>query len=185
MRRAPTLLAAAVLLATLAPACALAQVESTPIPAPNKPNFSPASFLLGTWTCRTKSARRPAAYVTTSTYALDPTGYWITETSVTQPTAWISRQLSVWDRISYDTQAKRWVDLSYGDGGSYGLSFSKGWNGSQIVWHDVTFAPTNDISGQTDTTWTKIGATKMMQTSSFTEAKSGRHVSVTATCIKS
>jgi hypothetical protein len=160
------------------------QVESTPIPAPNKPNFAPVSFMLGSWTCRTKSARRPAAYVTEVTYALDPTGYWITEVSTTSPTAWISRKLSTWDKITYDNDTKRWADVSYGDGGAYGLSFSRGWNGNQIVWHDVSFAAGPDITSQTDTTTTKVSATKMTSVSSFTE-KSGRHVAVSTTCLKS
>ena len=54
------------------------------------------------------------------------------------------------DRITYDSDSKRWVDVLWGDGGAYGLSFSKGWNGDKIVWHDVAFAPGPDISSQTD-----------------------------------
>ena len=65
MRFTRILAAAAVLLGASLTTYASAQVESTPIPAPNKPNFAPVEFLLGTWTCKTKSARRPAAYVTT------------------------------------------------------------------------------------------------------------------------
>ena len=177
-------LAAAALLAAAAPAYARAQVESTPIPAPSKPNFSSMEFLVGTWTCSTKSARRPAAYVTTSTYSMDPTGYWLNETSTTAMTSWISRKLTTWDKITYDADSKRWVDVAYGDGGAYGLSFSSGWQGNKMVWHDAGFAPSPDISAQTDTTNTKVSATKLTTSSSFTEAKSGRHVAVTGTCTK-
>lgn len=177
---APAVLA----LAAVVPAAGSAQVESTPIPAPNKPNFSSVSFMLGTWTCKTKSSRRPAPYVTVSTYTLDPTGYWIAETSVTHPTAWVSKTLSNWDKITYDSDTKRWVDVSYGDGGAYGLSFSKGWDGNQMVWHDVSFAAGPDIASQSDITTTKASATKMTSTSSFTETKGGRRVSVSAVCTK-
>jgi hypothetical protein len=87
MRTSRVLIAAAVVLAALIPASGFAQIESTPIPAPVKPNFSSLSFMVGTWTCKSKSSRRPAAFTTISTYSLDPTGYWISETSTTPKTA--------------------------------------------------------------------------------------------------
>jgi hypothetical protein len=93
--------------------------------------------------------------------------------------------LRTWDKITYDPDAKRWVDVSYGDGGAYGLSYSQGWNGSQIVWHDVSFAAGPDINSQTDLTTTKTSASKTMTSSSFTETKTGRRVTVTTTCVKS
>jgi hypothetical protein len=178
------ILTAATVLLAASLTYASAQVESTPIPAPNKPNFSSMDFMLGSWTCKTKSSRRPAAYVTTSTYTLDPSGYWINETSTTAKTTWISRQLTTTDRITYDSDTKRWVDVSDGDGGAYGLSFAKGWNGDKIDWHDVSFAPSADISAQTDTAVTKESPTRLTTSSSFTEAKSGRHVAVTGICTK-
>jgi hypothetical protein len=183
--RLPGFLAALVILSAAAlPAYAPAQVESTPIPAPNKPNFSSMEFMVGTWTCHTKSARRPAAYVTTSTYTMDPTGYWLNEVSTVTPNSWISRKLSTWDKITYDPDSHRWADVSYGDGGAYGLSFSKGWSGDQISWHDVAFESGPDIKSQTDNVITKVSDTKMTGASSFTEAKTGRVVSVTTTCAK-
>jgi hypothetical protein len=178
------LISIAVALAVVIPSYALAQVESTPIPAPNKPNFSSMQFLIGTWTCSTKSARRPAAYVTTSTYTMDPTGYWIEETSTTNPASWISKKLTVWDKITYDNDTHRWVDVLYGDGGTYGLSFSSGWNGNKMSWHDVARAPGPDISSQTDNVNTKVSNTKMTSASSFTETKTGRKVGVAGVCTK-
>ena len=178
------LVAVAIALAAAIPSYAVAQVESTPIPAPMKPNFSSMSFLVGTWTCSTKSSRRPAAYVTTATYTMDPTGYWISETSTTKMTSWISRKLTLWDKITYDPDSKRWVDVTYGDGGAYGLAFSSGWDGNKMTWHDVGFAPGPDISSQTDITNTKVSATKMTSMSSFTETKTGRHVTVAGICTK-
>jgi hypothetical protein len=174
----------AALLAVALPAYAGAQVESTPIPAPMKPNFSSMSFMIGSWTCSTKSARRPAPYVTSVTYTKDPTGYWINVTSTTAATSWITQRLTTWDKITYDNDTKRWVDVTYGDGGAYGLSFSSGWNGDKMTWHDVSFAAGPDISGQTDNVVTKVSATKMTNASSFTETKTGRHVAVTGVCTK-
>ena len=184
MRTSRAIIAAAVLLAALIPASGFAQVESTPIPAPHKPDFSSVSFLVGSWTCSSKSSRRPRAFTTVSTYSLDPTGYWMEETSTTPKTSWVPTTLRTWDKITYDPDAKRWVDVSYGDGGAYGLSFSKGWNGNEIVWHDVSFMAGPDINSQTDITTTKVSATKMTSTSSFTETKTGRRVTVTTTCMK-
>jgi hypothetical protein len=184
MRKLTTACALALAAAVL-PALALAQVESTPIPAPHKPDFSAMAFQLGTWTCRTKSARRPAAYVTTVVTTVDPSGYWLNQVSSTARTSWVAIPLRTWDKITYDSDTHRWVDVSYGDGGAYGLSFSKGWDGNQITWHDVSFAADPDIGSQTDIVTTKISAMKTIGHSSFTETKTGRRVSVVTTCTKS
>ncbi|MGB8908488.1 MAG: hypothetical protein WCC84_07035 [Candidatus Cybelea sp.] len=185
MRIYRAFIAVAVLAAAL-PSYALAQVESTPIPNPGKPNFSPMQFMIGTWSCSIKSARRPAAYTLTATYAVDPGGWWINQTTVTNPMKWFATQtkLTSYDRITYDATTHRWVDVLYDNQGGYGLSFAKGWNANKIVWHDVSFAPTSDISGQTDTAVTKVSDTKMTSSSSFTEAKTGRVISVTGICTK-
>jgi hypothetical protein len=180
----PRIMLAAVLLAATMPSFAAAQVESTPLPAPKKPNFSSMSFMIGTWTCSTKSARRPAAYVTTSTYTMDPSGWWIDQTSTTNTTKWIPAKLTSWDKITYDSDSHRWVDVATGPANGYGLSFSSGWNGAQMTWHDVSFMAGPDISASSDNIVTKVSDTKMTSSSSFTEAKTGRHVSVTGVCTK-
>jgi len=178
--------ALAVLVAAAVPSYAPAQVETTPIPAPAKPNFSSMQFLIGTWNCSTKSARRPAPYFTTSTYAMDPNGWYIDETSVTKPTKWFASQtpLTQYDKITYDSTTHRWVDVLYDNQGGYGLSFASGWSGNKITWHDVSFAPSADIKSQTDTTMMKASNTKTTSSSSFTEAKTGRVVAVTGVCTK-
>jgi hypothetical protein len=178
------LVSAAAALAAALPLSAPAQVETTPIPAAAKPNFSSLNFLVGSWTCHTKSARRPAPYVTAVTYALDPSGYWLDQTSTTTPTAWVTTKLTINDKITYDGDTKRWVDVSYGDQGAYGLSFSSGWSGNELAWHDVAFAPGPDIKSQSPTTITKVSDTKITTSSSFTE-HSGRKVGVAGVCTKS
>jgi hypothetical protein len=185
LRVSPALIAAAVLFAAATPSYAPAQVESTPIPTPNKPNFSSMNFMVGTWTCSTKSARRPAAYITTTTYKPDPNGWYIDEVSVVKANgSWIPTSTTVMDKISYDPTTHRWVDVSYGNEGEYGLSFASAWTGNKIVWHDVSFAPSSDIKSQTDTTVTKVSSTKMTAYSTFTEAKTGRVVTVATVCTK-
>lgn len=143
-------------------------------------------FMLGTWTCSIKSARRPAAYIVTSTYSMDPNGWYIDETSVTSPMKWFASQakLTAYDKITYDNTTHRWVDVTYDNQGGYGLSFTSGWNGNKATWHDVSFAPSSDVKSQTDPTWTKVSPTKLTSYSTFTEAKTGRVVAVTTTCTK-
>jgi hypothetical protein len=178
------LVTVAVLLAAAIPSHALAQVESSPIPASQKPNFSSMGFLVGTWTCSTRSSRRPAAFTTAVTYALDPTGYWLNQTSTTGPLTWMSRRLTVWDKITHDADTKRWVDVSYDDAGGYGLSVSSGWDGDKIVWHDLSFAPSAQVSAQSNTTNIKVSPTKYQTASSFTEAGTGRRIDVATVCSK-
>jgi hypothetical protein len=178
------LLTVAVLLTTAIPSYAVAQVESTPIPASAKPDFSPMSFLLGSWSCSTKSSRRPAAFATAVTYAMDATGYWLDQTSTVRPISWMTRGLTTWDKITYDADTKRWVDVSYDNAGGYGLSVSSGWNGDKIVWHDVSFAPGAQIATQSNQTTMKLSSTRYQSASSFTEAKTGRRVDIATVCTK-
>jgi hypothetical protein len=178
------LVAVAVLVGAATPSYAPAQVESTPIPAPQKPDFSSMSFLVGAWSCSTKSSRRPAAFVTRVTYAMDPTGYWLNQTSIVAPLSWMSRRLTSWDKITYDSDTKRWVDVAYDEQGGYGLSVASGWNGDNIVWHDLSFAPSPQISAQSDTTFTRVSSAKYQTSQSFTEANTGRKVDVATVCTK-
>jgi len=186
MRNYPLLIALGAALALATPQYAPAQVESTPIPAPKKPNFASVQFLVGTWSCSTKSARRPAPYLSTDTYALDPSGWWLEETSTVTPAKWFPTQskLVTYDKITYEADTHRWVDVSYNNLGGSDLSVSQGWNGDKLVWHSLTFAPTADISAQGDNTSTKVSNTKTTFSGSFTEAKTGRVVAVTGSCTK-
>jgi hypothetical protein len=180
-RRSIAMVAAVFALTT---AGAFAQtIEATPIPKPAKPNFAPFAFMVGTWSCSTQSARRPAPYLTTTTYSMDPSGYWMIGKSMTKPTTWSPGGAGV-DQITYDPDTGRWVDVFYGDLGFYDMNVSKGgWKGSKFVWHDIAVAPGKDVASQSDLTWTKVSNTKMTGTSSFTTAK-GRTVGVTSTCTK-
>jgi hypothetical protein len=178
------LLIVVVLLAAAIPSYAAAQVESTPIPASAKPDFSSMSFLVGSWSCSTRSSRRPAAFATSVNYALDPTGYWLNQTSTVRPLPWMTRGLTTWDKITYDADTKRWVDVSYDNAGGYSLSVSSGWNGDKIVWHDVSFAPGAQIATQSNLTTTKVSPTRYQTGSSFTEAKTARTVNVATVCTK-
>ncbi len=163
---------------------ASAQVETTPIPAAVKPNFSPFAFLTGTWHCSNKSSRRSMAYVTTSVYSRDASGYWLEEVTTVKPPAWEPSPLRTYDKITYDSDTQRWVDVSYGDQGAYGLSTSAGWSGDHIVWHDRSFVPGASIRSTSDTTLTKVSPAKFTTSTSFVEAGSGRNVTVEGICTK-
>lgn len=165
-------------------ASALAQtMEATPAPKPDAPNFAPMRFMVGTWSCSTKSSRRPAAYTTTATYSMDPSGYWLIGKLDTAPMAWFPYQATNEDRITYDADTGRWVDVSSGDFGGYDLSWSSGWNNGSMVWHDLAFAKGKDVATVTDLTITKVSDAKMTSHSGFTTVK-GTTVSVDGVCTK-
>jgi hypothetical protein len=172
------------LAATLFSSPVRAQVETTPIPAAAKPDFSKMRFFEGTWRCSIKSSRRPLAYITTSVYALDPSGYWLNETTTVKPPAWEPTPLRMYDKITYDADTQRWIDVTYGDQGAYGLTTSSGWNGMQLIWRDRAFVPGASIRSATDTTLTKVSPAKYMTSTSFVEAGSGRTVTVDGICTK-
>ncbi|HEY1428630.1 MAG TPA: hypothetical protein VGF18_03590 [Candidatus Tumulicola sp.] len=161
-----------------------AQVETTPIPAAVKPNFAPFAFLAGAWRCSIKSSRRPMAYVTTSAYSRDASGYWLDETTTVKPPAWEPSPLRTYDKITYDSDTQRWVDVSFGDQGAYGLTTSSGWNGNQIVWRDRAFVAGASMRSTTDTTMVKVTPSKYTTSMSFVETGSGRSVTVDGICTK-
>ncbi len=162
-----------------------AQVESTPIPLPAKPDLSPMSYLVGTWTCTNTSSRRPRPFTTTTTFAMDPDGYWIDQTSTSQGVPWFPHPTTTNDKITYDTQMKRWVDVSYGTLGGYGYSVSApGSTPARIVWHDMS-GTTGDptVATQNDIVQTQESPTHVVQKSDFKET-SGRTVSFVTDCKK-
>ena len=158
-------------------------IESTPVPTSPKPDFSSMKFLLGSWTCSTKSSRRPAAYKTTSTTSLDETGYWMIAKSVELKTSWSPVNVASTDMTTYDAAAHRWVDVYTDDQGGYDLSTSPGWSGGTIMWTDVLFSPTGNVMSTTPTTVTKVSDTKTTAHGTFKE-KSGRVVTVNTVCNK-
>ena len=158
-------------------------METTPIPKPAKPDFSSMQFMVGTWSCSTKSARRPAPYLATTTYTLDSTGYWLIGKTESKPIPWVPSPSAGTDWITYDADTGRWIDVSVSDYGGYDLASSKGWKGNVMVWHDLAAAPGKDVKSSTDATTTKVSATKMTAVSTFTTVK-GKAVGVKSICTK-
>jgi hypothetical protein len=178
------LFAILVLAGTLGGAAVAQMVETTPIPAQPKPDFSPLAFLTGTWNCSVKSSRRPAPYMYTATYIADPSGYWLVETDKNAPATWAPNVPATTEtRYTYDAYTKRWIGVTTGGMGTYDLVTSPGWSGNTITWHSVAFAKGPDITSQSDVMITKASANRTTMSSSF-DTSTGKHVTVNGTCNK-
>lgn len=156
----------------------------TPIPVPKKPNFAAMAFYVGTWTCTAKNSRRPTPQVSTETYSMDPTGYWMVGQQITKATSWAPWSPKGTDWITWDGDAKRWVDLYTDDHGAYDLAYTKGWVNGTAVWHDLAFTPNPNAQSVTDFTVKKVSSSKITFSYGFTTGK-GRAVSVSGSCMKS
>jgi hypothetical protein len=162
---------------------AQAQVETTPIPLPPKPDFSSMKFLLGTWNCTETNTRRNKPYTSTSTTTMDPSGYWMDTKTVAHPVSFDPTPTVTTDKVTYD--AGHWVDVSTDDRGTYAFSSSTGWKGDKIVWHPgaTSSVTSGNVVGGGDTTVTKVSDTKTTHTGSFKES-SGRTITLKGTCTK-
>jgi hypothetical protein len=185
MQRSLVLAVLAFVAVLLVGTVAIAQIETTPIPPPEKPNFSSMQFLLGTWNCVETNTRRPNAYGSTLTSTMDPSGFWLDTKTLAHATSWDRHPGVVMDKVTYDAANTRWVDVLTDDQGNYGISTSNGWNGNKIVWHPIslTSVSSGNVVSSGDTTNTKVSATKYTYTGSFKES-GGRTVTLKGTCNK-
>ncbi|MFZ0364285.1 MAG: hypothetical protein WAL67_08790 [Candidatus Cybelea sp.] len=165
---------------------AIAQVESTPIPRPAKPNFTSMQFLIGTWNCVATNTRRATGYGSTLTNTMDPSGYWMNTKTMAHATSWDRYPGVAIAKTTYDAANSRWVRVTTDDEGNYGMSTSSGWNGNTIVWHPVntTSVSSGNVVSSGDTTVTKVSSSKYTSTGSFKES-GGRVVTSKGTCSKS
>jgi hypothetical protein len=172
--------------AFLAGTGAIAQIETTPIPVPPKPNFSSMEFLIGTWVCTESNTRRATAYGSTITNTMDPSGYWMHTKTVNHATSFDRHPTTGTDMITYDSSSSRWVDVSTDTEGGYGTSTSTGWNGDTIVWRPIgmTSVGSGNVVSSGDTTTTKVSNTKYTYAGTFKES-GGRTISFKGTCNKS
>ncbi len=165
------------------PAMSMPAMEPTPIPLAPKPNLAPLAYFLGTWSCSTKSSRRPTPQLTTITYKTVPGGRWVEYTIVNKPTGWYPYVAHQTDFITYDRDAKRWVDVGTDDLGGYTYSTTTGWTDGTLVWKDGTFVPTAQAMSESDFTITKVSPTKYTTEYTFTTGKQ-KSVGVKGVCTK-
>ncbi len=166
-----------------APASFASAADAPVYTLPPKPDFSSMNFLFGTWSCTTKSARRPTAVTSTETYELDPTGYYIEYETKTDPLPWVNYAQDQKWMVTYDSELKQWGAVLTSNVGDYGLSMSSGWKDGKLVWHPVNNTPYLDIASSSDFTVTKVSGTHTTSASSFT-TKSGATVAVNGSCTK-
>lgn len=158
-------------------------IEATPIPRPAKPDFTSMKFLVGTWSCTTKSSRRPSPTAVSIATTLDPNGYWLVQKWSSEAVSWFPYPSTGQDLITYDADTGRWIDAESDSLGGYDLSTSKGWDGNHMTWHDLAFARGKDIVSVTELTNTKDSETKISSVSGFT-TKAGKSVHVATSCTK-
>lgn len=160
-----------------------AQVETTPIPLNPKPDLSSMHYHIGTWRCTATNTRRGVPYTDTVKYVIDPTGFWIVATDVSDPVSFDPHKHTTVTRMTYDGSTSRWITLSTDEQGGYDMSTSSGWKGNTIVWHDAAYPKTSNIASSGDTTVTKVSPKKETSSFSFTEP-SGRVITGKSVCTK-
>lgn len=142
------------------------------------------SFLIGTWQCSQRSERRGSELTrTTSTYSYTPDGYFIKEVSKQPKVSYAAVGNTSTDWITYDSNAKRWIDITVGSYGTYGYSTSTGWEHGHILWGADSFLPDGDVTSSTGTLVTKASNTKFTTASAFTSV-AGLLNRVTGVCTK-
>ena len=175
--------AAATLIALTISSVSAQTSESTPVPAPKKPNFTNMTYMRGKWDCTFRSSRRPTPQYSTIQWSLDSSGYWRTGQRTTHSTDWFPHEFQSTDRVTYDYTAKRWVDVHTDTLGDYDVFISKGFSGQQITWHSIAFSPGTEIAAVSDVTYTKIGNNKIHVITGF-KTTAGQGVRIEGNCTR-
>lgn len=153
-------------------------------PLPQKPDFSSMRFLIGTWNCVTRSERRGTETSrATLKYSLAPDGYFMKYTTTSPKVSYAATGFTATDWVTYDSRAKRWIDITVGSQGGYGYSTSTGWENGHMLWGADSFLPDGDLTSSTGTLFTKVSNTKLTSASAFTTT-AGLLNRVTGTCTK-
>ena len=159
-------------------------VEPSPLPPPKRPDFTPFSFLIGTWSCTSTESDRPAREPWTTTWRLDPDGYWLVGESVYPPVKWFPYEDRVQQRITFDAGAKLWIYENWHSLGGYNLYASPGFIGNTAVWTDRSFLPNGETRAISSYTFKRIGERRYTGTFALTTEK-GSVIAVHDACTKS
>jgi hypothetical protein len=135
-------IALSIVLAAATPAVAPAQ---TP-PGPPKPDLSPMTFFLGSWSCNISSSPNPKrlGMLSKAAVALDPGGYWLQQTTE-HGTSF----------ITWDAKKQLWAFIGVGAAG-YGVGTSPGWTGDTLLVSDAYNSGDEPLGS---TTFTRVGDT--------------------------
>jgi hypothetical protein len=137
---------------TLAAAAAIAQPTA---PAPSGPLAANLSYFIGTWNCKGGPPKGPVQSATVAwAYVL---GNSLVQQQIDAPAAGKSPAFHSAGFAAYDPTKKRLISSGLDEAGEWGISWSGGWVGNKITWHDVA---TND--GKLGTSVTiKLGPTTL------------------------
>jgi hypothetical protein len=160
-----------------------ARVEATPIPRDQKPNFSSMQFLLGSWECSVKSARRPRPFATHETISISADGYWLVTRTVTDPVPWNNIRITNIEYMTYDTTTQRWIDMGMDDHGAYDVSASPGWSGDAMRFDEIAYPKFHGVASNEPRVLRKVNDSKTEEETALVETNGGR-VEVTTTCTK-
>lgn len=139
-------------------------------------------FLLGSWHCVSHSERRGAETSTANlTYSMSPDGYFMKVDSASPKVSYAAVGYTGSSSMTYDTDTKRWVNVSLGSYGSYQFETSQGWKNNMLLWRDESFAPNGDWTSTTGTLYTKVSDNEYTTASAFT-TEAGLVNRVNGTC---
>jgi hypothetical protein len=130
----------------LAAAALIAAASAAPAGAAGGSSAASAfAYFNGNWTCAIAIANDPGkTYPWRVTVATTPGGL--------ETQTWTGPTTSGVNVATYDPTKKQYVLVQVDSSGNYGTSVSSGWNGTALVWKDVSAAgPDNALGVQTIT----------------------------------
>jgi hypothetical protein len=148
----------------------------TPVPMP-RPDFSPMTFLMGTWTCT--QPLRGAVRPDTSTTTMGLDNIWMVSQDTAPPfDQYRTVAIKGTNYMTYDSSLKQWVQIGVDSSGGYGITSSPGWQGNTITWT----AKNLDGSSGTDVI-TKVSDTETNDDNTATDP-AGKVTKTTIHCTK-
>jgi hypothetical protein len=171
--------AAFVVASTAAPLVSTASPAPAPTPVPmSKPDLSSVMFLVGTWSCTQplRGKTRPE----TDVWSVGMDGMWLVAQTTAPPfDQYRTATINGTTYMTYDPNAKLWVQTGVDNGGGYGIQTSPGWQ-SNVMTFSGKYP---DGSSSTDAI-TKVSDTETSDANTTTDPQ-GKTTNQTIRCVKS
>jgi hypothetical protein len=151
-----------------------AQAESPPAP----PNWSADRFLLGAWSCDLARPGRQIAHER-AVYSLGLADRWLRLTYTVTSTKPSISSVTTEASESFDSRLKKWVYVSLGSDGHYGISYSDGWKGGT-----KTYGPAPEASEKWRLIATKVSEREFTEDIDITAADGQWHRAGSLRCRK-